>query len=199
MHGDVTVQEVMDREFLGVSESDGVVEAVELMLAEGAENVVVLRGTEAIGVVTERDVLRQVVDGDPAEATVGDAMTEGALTVDPDVSLAEAADKMSARATKRLLVTDADEPVGVLTEHDVLSTSPFGSAVDAAATVGEAPMSDATAAEEQTAAASGVEMAPPTDREAEFDDQSICEACGALAPYLSSFNGQLLCADCRDI
>lgn len=186
----------MEREFLGVSESDGVVETVEMMLEEDAESVVVMRGSEAVGVMTERDVLELLAEGDPTSKTVGDAMRDAALTVDPDATVAEAADKMSARATKRLLVTNGGEPVGVLTEHDVITTTPFGSAADAAAT---ATASAGAANDDEAAVAEDEDAGPIADRDTAYDDQSICEACGGLARDLSQFNGQLLCADCRDL
>ncbi|MFC7195331.1 CBS domain-containing protein [Halosimplex aquaticum] len=67
MERDVSVQEVMDREFVGVSESDGLRETAELMLAEEADSAVVLHGSEPVGVVTERDALEAFVraEGSP--------------------------------------------------------------------------------------------------------------------------------------
>lgn len=197
MNGDVSVQEMMDREYVGVSESDGVLETVELMLEEGAESVVVLRGSEPVGVMTERDALALVVEGDPESATVAEAMTGDVPTIGPDAKLAEAADLMSTRATKRVLVSDGDEPVGVLSEHDVFVTSPFGSGGRAE----PLPTERAAAAGEAGVAATGmddraVDGAGSTGR---MEDQAICEACGSLARDLTPFNGQLLCSDCRDI
>jgi len=195
MERDVTVQEVMDREFVGVTESDDFTETVELMLEEGVESVVVLRGTEPVGVVTERDALSAMV-ADEEPATAADAMTETVPTVSPDHTIAEAADAMSAATTKRVLVSDGSEPVGVVSEHDLITTSPFAPAVGTDHTSPEAR------AERQSVAAT---QGGPGDlgeggtRELEYEDQSICEACGSLARDLRAFNGQLLCADCRDI
>jgi len=192
MNGDVTVREVMDREFVGASESDGLAETVELMLEEGSDSVVVLRGSEPVGVLTERDALAAFVDGDAGDRSVGEAMTESVPTVSPAVTISEAADEMSANTTKRLLVSDGTEPLGVLTEHDLITTSPF------------APTADATAAAAEDRPVAGVtagrgEAAADADPRTGFDDQSVCEACGSLARDLSPFNGQLLCGDCRDI
>lgn len=183
MNSDVTVRELMNREFVGVSESDDLVETVELLLHEDAETAVVLHGSEPVGVVTERDVLRLLVDGpDPQAATVAEAMTESLPTVPPEETLDEAADRMSAQSARRLVVLDRGELLGVITEHDLLDSR-----------VPE-PSAD-TPASAQTA-----ESALATDEHADsYEDQSICEACGAFASDLSSFNGQLVCTDCRDI
>ena len=87
MNTEVSVREVMDREYVGATESDSLVDTVELLLREDAETAVVLRGSEPVGVLTERDVLAVLVDGpDPETATVGDALTESIPTVSPENS-----------------------------------------------------------------------------------------------------------------
>jgi CBS domain-containing protein len=187
MNADVPVRELMDREYVGVSESDSLVETVELLLRENAEVAVVQRGSECIGVLTERDVLRTLVEGPPpGEATVGDAMTESVPTVNPDETVAAATAELSAQSTGRLVVTNGTEPLGVLTEQDVLTSRAYTHAPE--------DPGEASAA----APAVGAESAREPATEG-FEDQSICEGCGALASDLASFNGQLLCAECRDI
>lgn len=188
MNTSVTVREVMNREYVGVSESDDLIETVELLLREGADTAVVLRGSEPVGVVTERDVLALLVEGpDPADATVADAMTESLPTVAPDASLEAAADRMSTREARRLVVTDGGEPVGVLTEHDLLTA--------------RSPESPRAPAETAMDSSAGTAMAVETETEAAdtFEDQGICEVCGTLTRDLAAFNGQLLCSDCRDM
>lgn len=195
MTRDVPVREVMDREYVAASESDDALETAELMLREGAEPVVVLRGSEPVGVLTDRDLLALLVDrdADPASETVGTAMTESVPTVSPEQTLAEVRDEMAARGSPWLVVSDGGEPAGVVTEHHVLTGSALGAERDAtemAAGVNvqtDVEMTNATATE---AASPGTEG---------FEEQSICEQCGSLSRDLASFNGQLLCADCRDI
>lgn len=189
MDSTVTVQELMDREFVGVSESDTVSDTASLMLTEECENVVVLRGDEPVGVLTQRDALEALVDGDDT-APVAEAMTTDVPTVSPATSIGEAASEMSSLGTRRLVVTEGDRTVGVLTEHDLISTSPFAM--------------DATGVDDADAQAA---VAGPTDERdgaspaagGGFEEQSICEACGTFARDLARFNGQLLCNDCRDI
>lgn len=187
MDSSVPVRDVMDRTFVGVSESDTVGETAELLLSEGADSVVVLRGDEPVGVVTERDALGALV-ADEGDEPVSNAMTESVPTIPPDATLGEAADEMSSQTAQRVVVSNGSRPVGLLSEHDLITTSPF------------APERRVTAGPD-TAAASHrderVDADEPMDRG--FEDQSICEACGALARDLSTFNGQLLCGDCRDI
>ena len=188
MNTDVTVREVMDREYVGASESDDLVETVELLLREGAETAVVLRGSELVGVLTERDVLALVVEGpDPEGAAVADAMTESIPTIAPDASLDAAAARMSSRESRRLIVTSGAEPLGVITEHDLLATRTHAPSEG----VEEVPVGSSA----------GTAMAIESETEADdtFEDQGICEVCGTLTRDLTAFNGQLLCSDCRDM
>lgn len=196
MNRDVTVREVMDREFVAANESDSVIETVELMLREEAEPAVVLRGTEPVGVLSDRDILALLVEEDksPSMATVGDAMTASVPTVTPDHTLAEARDQMATESTRWLVVSKGGEPRGLVTEHDVLSSSAIGTEIDATdriETEQEAQLVDASTS--TTATDSGM---TETDS---FEDQGICEKCGSLRRDLTAFNGQLLCAECRDV
>lgn len=189
MDPDVSVREVMDREYLGVSESDDLLAAVELLLSEGVDTAVVLRGSEPVGVLTCRDVLAMLPDGPPpAEAAVEDAMTEAVPTVPPDTSLASAAEELSARDARRLVVGRPDAaPMGILTEHDVLAARPFDA---------ESELPD-----DGLALEGGAETARESEAEAAavggFEEQGICEVCGTFTGDLAAFNGQLVCGDCR--
>lgn len=189
MNTDIAVREVMDREYVGVSESDALVETIEVMLEEDAETAIVLRGSDPVGVLTERSVLTAVLEEPTLETTtVGDAMDASVPTVAPDEPLETVADLLSARSAGRLVVTNGEKPLGIVTERDLLATravAPGGEPHDAT----EPAMSSDPSLSQETA--------PP--EEAGFEDQSICEGCGTLTRDLSSFNGQLLCADCRDI
>jgi CBS domain-containing protein len=186
MNRDVTVREVVNRGFVGVSEADDLVETVRLLVEEEAATAVVLRGSEPVGLVTDRDVLALLAaDGSVHEATVEAAMQPSVPTVGSDTTIGEAADRLAAESSGRLVVVDGGEILGVLTGRDLLATRPAPTNGPEAA----APAMDADTAgavEDQQPAAST------------FEDQGICESCGTLNSDLVAFNGQLLCDDCRD-
>lgn len=196
MEGEVTVREMMSREYLGVSESDSVADAVDLMLEESEGTVVVLRGTEPVGMVRPEDALGVVADGaDPGATTVDAVMTDTVPSVGPGAPLPEVAGRMADARVGSLLVTDDGEVAGVVEESDVVAATsavagrrtpePPGEPSDPeVATPPAAASPDAS----EDAAASGQE---PT--------QSVCETCGSLTADLKEFNGQLICDDCRDI
>ncbi|WP_433623430.1 CBS domain-containing protein [Halomicrococcus sp. NG-SE-24] len=190
MEGEVTVRDVMTREYVGVSESDTVLGAVQLMQSEGVGSVVVLRGSEPVGIMTESDVLDLVAEErDPASTTVSEVMTSPVVTTGADRSLADAAGTMTHQEIRRIVVTEDEELVGVLTERDVISASTSPSSINSHQ--GHEPT--------ETAGATPVERPANTDGgDTEYANQSICEVCGSLTHALTNVNGQLVCSDCRD-
>lgn len=190
---DVSVREVMNGEYVGISESDGLVESVELLLAEEADVGIVLRGNQAVGALTDRDALAAFADDEaPDDAEVSAAMTDSVPTIRPDRGLHEARDRMTTDGNRYLVVAEGDEPLGVVTEHDLLAGSTIGT---------EPSPEDEREAESAVmtpnATAAGAEM--DTASEDAFSDQGICEVCGTMTADLSAFNGQLRCSDCRDV
>jgi CBS domain-containing protein len=173
MSSAVTVRDVMTRQFLGVSEGDPLAETVELLLEDGTECAVVLRGRDPVGAVSERDALSVLVEeADPAAATVSDVMSDGVVRISSGASLGAAAGAMAREGVRWLLAVE-NEPVGVVTAHDIVTATTMVPDAD------ESPVG-------------------ATDPEAEYDTQGICESCGALARDLVNANGRLVCPNCRD-
>ncbi|PSP82927.1 inosine-5-monophosphate dehydrogenase [Halobacteriales archaeon QS_1_68_17] len=196
MNGDVTVRELMTREYVGASEGDDLVEAAELMLENGDDAVVVLRGNDAVGMVTERDVVELVVDGgDPSAASVEQAMRPEPPTIGAGETVSAATDLMTARSVRHLLVVDGDEPVGVLSEHDVVGASTLAHGVES----GEGRPAGSEVMLADAADASPNEEYSNQSVDEEYSNQGICEVCGTLTRNLSSFNGQLVCSDCKNV
>lgn len=168
-----TVQDVLVPEFIGASESDPVPASARLLLEEHTDHLVVLRGTDPVGVVSIHDLLRQFLTDDAAETTLGDIMTTEYETISPDVSVDAAADRFVG-SSQPLLVVDNSEPIGLVTEQDLLT----------------APHSDP------------YEETLPVDESTDNTDaasQGICEGCGAFTRSLAVTDGRSLCADCLDV
>lgn len=182
MHNGIMVRDVMNREFVGVSESDSLAEAAELMDAEDAAAVVVLRGSEPIGTLSPAGAMAAMLDADPESTTVGEVMAPPVPTVDPSMPLSSAAQQLVSHGVSHLLVVDEGAAVGLVTDREVLAATGTTPADEAAAPAAEASAELAAQAGSATA---------------DESVQSICEVCGSLAPELSTVNGQAVCPDCR--
>jgi len=174
----------MTREFVGVSESDSLLGAVELMREEGTDAAVVLRGAEPVGALASVDVLDLVIDGDsPTDTPVSSVMSDPPPVLSSEATLAEAAAEIAGRNARYVLVTDEDGVAGTVEARDLVrATTSLSRPVDR-------PLA-------ATESGNGERPAPEADR---FSTQSICEVCGSLTGALTDFNGQLVCPDCREV
>jgi len=179
----VTLADVMNRDFVGVSESDDIVAAARTMRGAGESTAVVLRGSEPVGVVTAVDALDHFVDGGTNE-TIADVMGPAPPTLRPEADVDDATTALSRTETDALLVANGDGILGVVTARDI-ATVPRGP--------GEAETTAAVVAQ----AAEGSGSAKAVEEPDSYSAQSICEACGGLARNLTDVNGQLLCPECK--
>jgi CBS domain-containing protein len=196
----VTVTEIMTREYVGVSESDTVGDAVDLMLEEATGGVVVLRGAEPVGTLTTADALAFVGDAEASTTPVGDVMSGTVPSVEHDAPIVEAAGVMADAGIDSLLVTGDEGVVGVVSDRDVVrAMATLADHASLAEPADVAGMSDVS--ERQSAAPTAVEAGGGSTEQVagEYATQSVCEICGSLTPDLHDFNGQLICGDCREI
>ena len=124
----MNVAEVMTRNVTYVTEDAPLVDVARTMREDHVGDVVVTRqgepGNRPIGILTDRDIVIQVVAEDaPLDSLVaGDAMSRELVTVQDNASLAEAAAQMGQHGIRRLPVTDQDGLlIGLLSMDDVLA------------------------------------------------------------------------------
>lgn len=180
---DLMVKDAMTTAYVGVSESDTVGDVIDVMIEDGVSGVVVLRGRDAVGTVTERDLLRAVTAGSISDdAGIASVMSGPDPSVKADVPLSEAASTLSAGDKHQLLVRNGEGLVGVLTPQDVLTAA--ASSLSSPEREIETMVSSESEGEEE---------------DAQYSTQSVCEICGSLMPGLESVNGQAVCVDCRSV
>jgi CBS domain-containing protein len=107
-----------------------VLDATKIMGA--GSYVIILDQGKPIGIVTERDVIDQVVvpERDPNSITVTEIMSTPVITIDPDEDLLTAANMMREHNITKLLVMREDIVYGILT--DMIISRHFQSYVDRA-------------------------------------------------------------------
>jgi len=117
------VRELMHRGIIACAPTDTVGQVAKTMIDKDIHAVVVMEGGKAVGVVSQTDMVlaRQGRTADQARVMLArDIMTPGCATCDADMLLSEAVSLMTGRRMHRLVVTQNDKPVGVLSMTDVV-------------------------------------------------------------------------------
>jgi len=118
------VKEVMNKNVKTVRPEDTVKESAKIMNESHIGALVVVSGTgEVVGILTERDILTDVVaTGKNAdEVKVSEIMTPNIVTITPDKTLEEAADIMTENNIKKLPVVDQGRLIGIVTATDLIA------------------------------------------------------------------------------
>lgn len=101
-------------------EDTDVRDAARQMLADDIGSLAVLRDGALVGIVTERDLVREFAEDNRTRRTVGEAMTPNPDSLAPDVDVDDAADWMMGAGYRHLPVIDGGELVGMVSIKDVL-------------------------------------------------------------------------------
>jgi len=118
-----TLRDIMRPGFLFALQRDATVKvATEVMTARNIGIVIVLEGDRLVGVVSERDVVRRVVNRglDPARTPVGDVMTSQLVVGHPDDDYQSAMRKMDQANIRHLLVVDGREMLSMISIRDLI-------------------------------------------------------------------------------
>src|SRR6267142_1818617 len=101
------VSEIMTKATVTDSPADTLAEAAARMWNAQTGSLLVMEGQNLMGIVTERDLLRAVANGqDPARVTLKDVMRTDVITCGPQTTLREAAKIMGTRWIRHLPVIE---------------------------------------------------------------------------------------------
>jgi CBS domain-containing protein len=124
--GDVMVKDVI------VIHTDQIIEhAANVMSLEEIGCLVVVKGKNVVGIITEQDLIRRViaVGKDPNKTLVSDVMSTPPVVVSPELSLEKAIELMFIHKIKKLIVVQGDNKkqvlVGLVTLTDIARIEPL--------------------------------------------------------------------------
>jgi len=119
---DLPAGNIARRDLIRIDEEKSVFDAAKMIVENNRGSVVVTRGGDSVGILTERDVMRKVVSKslDPKSIRVKEVMTSPPVTIDKDRPLREALDVMNKKKVRRMLVTENGKIVGIFTLRDIV-------------------------------------------------------------------------------
>ena len=119
---DDAVRDLVHRGTVTVPPAATLRDAAVVMEREEVGAVVVVAEGRAAGVLSERDSVRAVANGeDVDDVRAEDVMAVDVVTIGLDATVTEAADVMEAGNIRHLPVTDDDKVVGMVSIRDILA------------------------------------------------------------------------------
>lgn len=171
------VKDAMTRRIATVSENSTVQNAAELMKKWRVGSLIVIRGKNPVGIITESDIIKSVVSRDLSAANieVREIMASPLKFLGPEENLNDASRKMIASRVRRMPVVSKGEIVGILTHTDIVRVSP--SLIDILS-----------------------ERAKMRESEPQMEtghSVGLCESCNNYSENLTSVDDEWVCEDCN--
>ncbi len=122
---DVSVRDSMTSPVITISPESSLLEASKLMRDKDSGAVIVVEGSEALGIVTEHDFVIFIANATDMDSTkVGEVMSKPLFTISPDSSIIDAAKVMGSNKIRKLPVVENDELKGIVTSEDIAKIAP---------------------------------------------------------------------------
>jgi CBS domain-containing protein len=121
----MNVEELMVKNVYTVHPDTSVAEAVRTMNIHEIGCLVVVENEKTIGIITERDLLKRVLEQDrlPKTITVREIMSKPVIYGNPQMELEDAARLMFRKKVKKLPIMQDGELVGMITLTDLARTA----------------------------------------------------------------------------
>jgi len=103
-----------------LDEHSSTLDAARLMTEKFIGSVVVTSHGQVVGILTERELMVQVVGRDRDPAKVGEIMYTDHSRIHPDANCEEALQHMQEHGRRHLLVFDGDRFVGLISLRDIV-------------------------------------------------------------------------------
>lgn len=117
----VRVKAAINRDIITLDKDLSVKSAIKLMVRKNIGSVVITgEGSKPIGIVTERDILKSIAyRKTKPETKVEEIMSKPLISLEANATLGEAAETMIKKKIRRLLVTQNDKYIGIITQRDL--------------------------------------------------------------------------------
>lgn len=181
---EMSVSEVMNRAVVKMDIRTKIPVIAREMVRQNIGSVVITENEKAIGIITERDLVRKIITKDkkPSKVSTAEIVSSPLVTVRPTTSIIEASQIMLKSDIKRLPVLENGNIVGIVSNKDILMVTPgLSTILRELIEMNREPL-----------------LSTDKNEGPEFNS-GVCESCGSYSEDLEMVNGRLLCRDCRDI
>lgn len=125
MSSNIKVEDIMVKDVITIEKGKSIVDAAKLMKQNKIGSVVIIEKKKAVGIITERDLVRKAIADNNISKKVEELMSKPIIVVRPETSIEDASKVMSENKIKRLLVIDRDDSLlGIITEDDIIKILP---------------------------------------------------------------------------
>jgi len=126
MAGIVLVRDIMSKDVRVVRSDTTVKEVVATMNKFNIGSIIVVQGDRPVGIITERDILRRLVEPclAPETLTARHLMTSPVITINETASIEETARLMARKKIKKLPVMNNGKIVGIVSYTDIVFKVP---------------------------------------------------------------------------
>ena len=124
MAATLLVRDVMTKDVKVIGPDSSVHQVVAAMNKYNIGSIIVVKDDKPDGVISERDILRRVVEPclSPETITAKQVMTSPVITVSESASIGEVVKLMAEKRVRKIPVMKKDKLVGIITYTDILST-----------------------------------------------------------------------------
>jgi CBS domain-containing protein len=174
----ILVKEIMSKPVYTIEANKTVKDAAQLRRKIRRGFLIVVKNKKPVGVVSDSDIISKIVAENklPSKVKVSEIMSRPLITVSPDESIFDAAEKMKKSNIHRLPVVKNGKVVGVISLSDIARASPeMIYLLEYRLKMKERPFE---IKERYTA--------------------GICESCGNYSDKLEYINAQWICETCKD-
>ena len=117
------IRDIMEKDVITIENDKTAQDAAKIIAEKDISFLVVINDGIPQGVLSESDFVRKIAAADKksSEVKVSDIMSYKFRSVDPTTTIEDAVQKMLNKNIRRLLVTDNEKLVGVITQTDLAS------------------------------------------------------------------------------
>ncbi|MEM2761099.1 MAG: CBS domain-containing protein [Nitrososphaerales archaeon] len=115
------VKDLMTKKVITIGLEHDALDAAKVMKNEQIASLVVMKDSKPYGIVTERDFLRRVCANNfqSKNTKLVDITSSPLITIDPNATVEDAVKVMVENKIRRIVVTEKDTVVGILTATDL--------------------------------------------------------------------------------